>query len=86
MNRLDAWIAELCAALDLDPDAVERDVLLDLARDAAHGIARPAAPLTTFLVGLAAGRRGGTADDVAAAARTASRLAAAHQPADEDQG
>ena len=31
-------------------------MLLDLARDAAHGVERPAAPLTTFLVGVAVGR------------------------------
>jgi hypothetical protein len=29
--------------------------VLDLARDAAHGVARPAAPLTTYLVGVAVG-------------------------------
>jgi hypothetical protein len=28
--------------------------VLDLARDVAHGVARPAAPLTCLLVGLAA--------------------------------
>ena len=31
-------------------------VLLDLARDAAHEVERIAAPLTTFLVGVAVGR------------------------------
>jgi hypothetical protein len=30
--------------------------VLDLARDAAHGIARPAAPVTTFIAGVAVGR------------------------------
>ena len=49
--------------------------LLDLARDAAHGVARPAAPLTTFLVGLAAGQRGATAEAVRDAAEIARRLA-----------
>ena len=44
-DDLDRWITDLCAALDLDPAAVDRDLLLDLARDAAHGVARPAAPL-----------------------------------------
>lgn len=77
-NPLDQWISELAAALGLDPATVDRDLLLDVARDAAHGVARPAAPLTTFLVGLAAGRNGGTADDVRAAAELAQRLALAH--------
>ena len=74
-DALSRWVDELCVALQLDA-TVDRDLVLDLARDAAHGVARPAAPLTTFLVGLAAGRRGGSADDVAAAAETAKRLAA----------
>jgi hypothetical protein len=49
-------------------------------------VARPAAPLTTFLVGYAAGLRGGQPADVAAAAATAQRLAAQHaadQPTDD---
>ncbi|HEY7007483.1 MAG TPA: DUF6457 domain-containing protein [Jatrophihabitantaceae bacterium] len=73
-NPLDGWVAELAAALDVDLDAVDRDLVLDLARDAAHNVARPAAPLTTFLVGLAAGRRGATRDSVAAATAHAQRL------------
>jgi len=30
--------------------------VLDLTRDVAHGVARPAAPLTAYLVGVAVGR------------------------------
>ncbi len=49
----------VCAELGI-ADVVDRDqatrLVLDLARDVAHDVARPAAPLTTFLVGLAAGR------------------------------
>jgi hypothetical protein len=74
-DPLDRWIDELATALALDPAAVDRDLVLDLARDAAHGIARPAAPLTTFLVGLAAGRDGASAADVRVAAEVAKRLA-----------
>ena len=72
---LTEWLADLGAALGIDPALVDRDLLLDLAREAAHGVARPAAPLTTFLVGYAAGLRGGGADEVTSAAATASRLA-----------
>ena len=75
MNELDSWVAELAEALGLDPAAVDVTLLLDVARDAAHQVARPAAPITTFLVGLAAGARGGTAEQIAAAAATAQRLA-----------
>lgn len=80
---LGSWTQELCTALELDPnrfDRVLRDLVLDLARDAAHGVARPAAPLTTFLVGYAAGLRGGSPDDVRDLAGVAQRLAQAREP------
>jgi hypothetical protein len=70
------WARDLSAKLGL-PEGFEVDaeLVLDLARDAAHGVARPAAPLTTFLVGYAAGLRGGSNDDVHRAAQIASLLA-----------
>jgi Domain of unknown function (DUF6457) len=54
----DRWVDELSAALGIE-DEVDVDALLDLARDSAHSIERRAAPVTTFLVGLAAGRSEG---------------------------
>ncbi|HEY5454603.1 MAG TPA: DUF6457 domain-containing protein [Acidothermaceae bacterium] len=52
MSDLDDWLSAVCAEFGLDP-AVATDVVLDVARDAAHGVERPAAPLTTFLLGRA---------------------------------
>lgn len=52
---LDEWVDKVCGELDIDED-VDIDELLDLARDVAHGVERRAAPIATFLVGLAAGR------------------------------
>ncbi|MEV6167843.1 NTP transferase domain-containing protein [Streptomyces sp. NPDC051954] len=71
---LDEWISAVKDELGLDLD-VDTGVLLDLARDAAHSVARPAAPLTTFLVGYAAARAGGGSEAVAEAARKAAALA-----------
>ncbi|MGW0574843.1 NTP transferase domain-containing protein [Streptomyces sp. NPDC002920] len=71
---LDEWISAVKDELGIDLD-VDTGVLLDLARDAAHGVARPAAPLTTFLVGYAAARAGGGSEAVAEAARKAAALA-----------
>ncbi|MEU0524788.1 DUF6457 domain-containing protein [Streptomyces niveus] len=74
---LDEWITAVKDELGLELD-VDIKVLLDLARDAAHGVARPAAPLTTFLVGYAAGRAaagGGGPEAVAEATRKATALA-----------
>ena len=71
---LDEWISAVKDELGIDLD-VDTGVLLDLARDAAHGVARPAAPLTTFLVGYAAAQAGGGPEAVAEAARKAAALA-----------
>lgn len=72
---LQEWTAALKAELGIELE-VDRALLLALAGDAAHSVARPAAPLTTFLVGYAAGRAGAGPDAVAAAARRAAELAA----------
>ncbi|WP_072174620.1 DUF6457 domain-containing protein [Clavibacter capsici] len=60
---LEHWVDRVAALLELPAQEVDVSLVLDLARDAAHGIARPAAPLTTFLLGLAVGRAGGGAAD-----------------------
>nr|WP_162934580.1 PucR family transcriptional regulator ligand-binding domain-containing protein [Streptomyces scabiei] len=71
---LDEWISAVKDELGIDLD-VDITELLDLARDAAHSVARPAAPLTTFLIGYAAARAGGGPEAVTEAARKASALA-----------
>jgi hypothetical protein len=68
---IEEYLTVLASELGLPPGEVAITALLDLARDAAHGIARPSAPLTTFMVGLAAGRAGGSPADVTAAIATA---------------
>ncbi|NJQ08101.1 NTP transferase domain-containing protein [Streptomyces lonarensis] len=69
---LEEWLAAVKAELDIDTD-VDTGALLDAARDAAHGVTRPAAPLTTYLLGYAAGSAG---VDPAVAARRIGALAA----------
>jgi hypothetical protein len=49
---LDEWVKAVSDELSLGP--IDVKAVLDLARDVAHGVARPAAPLTCLLVGLAA--------------------------------
>ncbi len=66
-EALDAWVATLCARFGLATEDVPIALILDLAKDAAHGVARPAAPLTTFVAGLVAGRTGGDTAEIAAA-------------------
>ncbi|MEV6259423.1 NTP transferase domain-containing protein [Streptomyces sp. NPDC051784] len=75
---LDEWITAVKNELGIELD-VDTAVLLDLARDAAHGVARPAAPLTTFLVGYAAASAssGKSPEEGARAVADASRRATA---------
>ena len=63
MTALDDWTDAVREALDLEP--IDAKLVLDLARDVAHGVLRPAAPLTAYLVGVAVGRG---ADPASAAA------------------
>jgi len=56
---LSTWLASVAerlgiADVPLTEEAVQ--ILLDLARDSAHEVERVAAPLTTFLAGVAVGR------------------------------
>jgi len=55
MADLDSWVQALEAELGLPPGTVDVGAVLDLARDAAHAVARPAAPVTTYAVGYAEG-------------------------------
>ena len=58
---LKAWCAELVARLGLDGVEVDVDAVLSLAGQVAHAVVRPAAPLTAFVVGYAAGLQVGGA-------------------------
>lgn len=90
--RLDDWATRLVEELQLHavtggmPVGDLVDLVLDLARDAAHTVARPAAPLTTFALGVAAGLAVGGRQEAA----TAPDLAGLRDrllgmlPADED--
>jgi hypothetical protein len=71
---LSDWTTQLSEALGIDVE-LEIDEILDVARDAAHQVERPAAPLTTFLVGYAAAMRGGALADITDCLEIASELA-----------
>ena len=73
MSTLEDWTEAVCTGLGIDQAAADVTAVLDLTRDVAHGVARPAAPLTAYLVGVAVGRGMPLAD----AAGRASALAAA---------
>jgi hypothetical protein len=81
---MEEWVSEVCRELELDlvdPDLTVNQVL-DLTADVAHGVARPAAPVTAFLIGLAAGRSARPDETVAELARTLGERAKSWKPAD----
>ena len=75
-STMQDWISAVREALALDV-AVDVDTILDVARDAAHNVERPAAPVTTYLLGVAVAR----GVDPGVAAATISELAGRWTPA-----
>ena len=73
MNLHD-WIDELSDVLDVDTE-VDEGLLADLAEAAAENVARPAAPVTAYLLGYAAGARDADPETVEALAARAQALA-----------
>jgi hypothetical protein len=83
MSTLEEWMTTVREELGLAGDGVTdlaavTTVILDLARDSAHAVARPAAPLTAYLVGVAVGQGASLPE---AAGRIAA-LALARSPSD----
>jgi hypothetical protein len=58
VELLDDWTSAVCDTLDLGPvtDQIDSGLVLQMARDIAHTLSRPAAPLSAYLLGLAVGR------------------------------
>ncbi|MCB0830752.1 MAG: hypothetical protein KDB64_07505 [Solirubrobacterales bacterium] len=54
-EALEGWLEEISKLLGIE-EQIDIGAVLDLTRDVAHDVARPAAPLTTFALGLALGR------------------------------
>jgi len=50
------WMARVATLLNVDQHEILTSELLDLTREVAHGVERKSAPLTTFLLGYAAGK------------------------------
>lgn len=78
MAEMSRWLDAVCTEIDVDRavlDATSAD-LLRLISTVAHGPSRPGAPLTAFLVGLAAARADDPATAVVEHAKSLSALAA----------
>jgi hypothetical protein len=74
--NLHDWIDELCDALDIETE-IDEALILDLAKVTADNVVRMAAPVTTFLVGYAAGVAGADEEGIERIAARAQALAEA---------
>jgi len=74
--ELHQWTIHLLAELGLEGE-IDEGLVLDVAREAAHNVLRPAAPVTTYLLGYAAALAGGRPEDVERIAARIAELAAA---------
>lgn len=72
--NLHDWIDELCDTLDIDIE-VDEGLVLDLTKVVADNVERPAAPVTAYLVGYAAGLQDADPEGVERLAAKAQALA-----------
>lgn len=70
-HALDDWVVAASEILGIEPNTDATRIVLNLARDVAHDVARPAAPVSTFLLGIAVGQ---AKDPEAAVAELAARF------------
>jgi len=59
------WLKRVADVLNVDQHDIRVEELLNLTREVAHGVERKSAPLTTYLLGYAAGKGALSADEVA---------------------
>ena len=76
-ERWRSWIDAVCADLGVPNSAVDVPLIHALSKQVAHGMARPMAPVSTFILGLAVARADGSP---AATERLAALIAAHTQP------
>jgi hypothetical protein len=62
VNELDAWVRAAIDELGLRPEDDQTRQILEVARDVAHQVLRPGAPVTAYLMGVAVGRGADPAD------------------------
>lgn len=63
------WVENACTALDLDPADVDIDLVHELSKNVSHEVTRPLAPVSSYLLGIAVGRRLERGEPVDAAAQ-----------------
>ena len=65
LTTLEEFVAAACRELGIAESEVDTGQILDLAREVAHNTLRPAAPVSTYLLGLAVGAGADPAESAA---------------------
>ena len=55
-SAIDRWVMAVSQGLGLSPNPADQRTILDMTKVVAHNVDRPAAPVTSYLVGIAVGR------------------------------
>ena len=55
-SSIDRWVMAVAQGLGLAPNPADTRTILDMTKVVAHNVDRPAAPVTSYLVGVAVGR------------------------------
>lgn len=77
MNDMQKWVQIMADELGVS-GSIDTPVLLAITRDVAHQVARPAGPLTTYLIGVATAAGADLATVQATVQRCLDEWAAAH--------
>jgi hypothetical protein len=80
-DELNAWVARAAVEIGLEASDIPTGLVLDLARDVAHQVLRPGAPVTAYLMGVAVGRGADPADVAARLSALAADPSPPHPPA-----
>lgn len=76
------WIAVACAAVGVDPEAVDVTGIHGLTKEVAHRFARPMAPVGSYILGVAVGSRAALGQPVDRDALAAAISATLPEPTD----
>ena len=55
-SAIDRWVMAVAEDLGVTPNPADTRTILDMTKDVAHNVDRPAAPMTSYLIGIAVGR------------------------------
>jgi hypothetical protein len=55
-SAIDRWVMAVAEELGVTPNPADTRTILEMTKDVAHNVDRPAAPVTAYLIGIAVGQ------------------------------